>query len=286
MSNHPAPTEVIIRPHQGWLRIDFRGLYEYRDLLSVMVRRDFTSKYKQTVLGPAWFFINPLITTIVFTLIFNQILGVPTDGVPPMLFYLCGNLAWSYFSNVLGGTSNALAGNAHLFAKVYFPRLIPPLVLTISALLALGIQLSTFLVAYGQHSLSDARPLVQGPSLAWLLFPFLVVHMAMLALGVGLLLSTLTAKYRDFQHLQGFLLQMWMYATPVIYPLSQIPEKWRWIASINPMTAIVEASRKVFLGVGVVEPGAYATSFIISLAIFILGILLYQRAARTFIDTV
>jgi len=285
MSNQPAHL-VVIRPQQNWLRVDWRGLIEYRDLLFLMILRDFTAKYKQTILGPLWFFVNPIITTFVFTVIFTRVIGVPTDGVPPMLFYLCGTLGWTYFANVLTGTSNSLAGNAGLFSKVYFPRLIPPLVISISGLLALGIHLATFLVFYGKHVLSSAEPIIQGPTWLWLAFPFLVLHMAVLALGVGLILSCLTAKYRDLQHIQGFLIQIWMYATPVIYPFSQIPDAYKWIASINPMTAIVEMSRYMFLGTGGIDPMRYALSIGLTIGIFVFGLLFYQRSARTFIDTV
>lgn len=285
MSNQPAHL-VVIRPQQNWLRVDWRGLIEYRDLLFLMILRDFTAKYKQTILGPLWFFVNPIITTFVFTVIFTRVIGVPTDGVPPMLFYLCGTLGWTYFANVLTGTSNSLAGNAGLFSKVYFPRLIPPLVISISGLLALGIHLATFLVFYGIHVLSSAEPIIQGPTWLWLAFPLLVLHMAVLALGVGLILSCLTAKYRDLQHIQGFLIQIWMYATPVIYPFSQIPDAYKWIASINPMTAIVEMSRYMFLGTGGIDPMRYALSIGLTIGIFAFGLLFYQRSARTFIDTV
>lgn len=285
MSNQPAHL-VVIRPQQNWLRVDWRGLIEYRDLLFLMILRDFTAKYKQTILGPLWFFVNPIITTFVFTVIFTRVIGVPTDGVPPMLFYLCGTLGWTYFANVLTGTSNSLGGNAGLFSKVYFPRLIPPLVISISGLLALGIHLATFLVFYGIHVLSSAEPIIQGPTWLWLAFPLLVLHMAVLALGVGLILSCLTAKYRDLQHIQGFLIQIWMYATPVIYPFSQIPDAYKWIASINPMTAIVEMSRYMFLGTGGIDPMRYALSIGLTIGIFAFGLLFYQRSARTFIDTV
>jgi lipopolysaccharide transport system permease protein len=282
----PIPPVVIIRPQHGKLLLDWPGLVKYRDLLVLMVQRDFTSKYKQTILGPLWFFINPLVTTLVFTLVFNRIIGVSTDGMPPALFYFCGLMAWSYFSNVLAATSNSLSGNAHLFGKVYFPRIIPPLVGAISSMLALLIQFVTFLFYYAQHSFSGSQPTVVGPSLAWLYFPFIVLHIAILSLGVGLILSALTAKYRDLIQIQGFLVQIWMYGTPIIYPLSRIPEGWRWLAELNPMTPIVEASRLIFLGNGSVQLGSYAVSVALSVAILVIGLSLYQRTARTFIDTV
>lgn len=279
-------SEIVIRPTTAWFVFDWRGLLAYRDLLRQLVLRDFTAKYKQTILGPTWFFINPLLTTLMFTVVFNKVIGVPTDGVPPMLFYLCGMLGWSYFAGVLNATGNSLAGSAALFSKVYFPRLIPPLALAVSSLLALAIQLLTFLVFYVKEHWFTPGSSIPAPSGLWLLFPLLVLHMAVLSLGVGLMLSTLTAKYRDLGQIQGFLVQLWMYATPVIYPLSRVPEKWHWVAALNPMTAIVETSRRIFLGVGTVGPGQYAQSALLSVLILLAGVFAYQRAARTFVDTV
>lgn len=278
---------VTIKPSQSWITLDLKSLLAYRDLLVILVQRDFTAKYKQTALGPIWFFINPLITTVVFTLIFSQVIGVSTDGIPPLLFYMAGNLGWGYFSTVLGSTSNSLAGNAGLFSKVYFPRLIPPLALTLSGLFALSIQLLTFFGFYLKYLLYPAAGFtVAGPSLTWLLFPVLIAHMAILGLGVGLCLSALTAKYRDFQHLQGFLVNIWMYATPIIYPMSRIPEAYRWLASINPMSAVVETMRFIFLGAGHFSLPSYLLSFGLSVVLLLIGLFAYQRSARTFVDTV
>jgi lipopolysaccharide transport system permease protein len=278
--------EIVIRPNRSWWQLDWRGLVAYRDLLWLLVRRDFVAKYKQTVLGPTWFFLNPLVTTFVFTVVFSRVIGVPTDGVPPMLFYLCGMLGWSYFSAVLGGTGNTLAGNAHLFSKVYFPRLIPPLAVSVSCLIGLSIQLFTFLVFYFIHFTQGTGGAMQPPSWAWLALPLLLAHIALLGLGVGLLMSAATAKYRDLQHVLGFITQLWMYATPVIYPLSRIPEQWRWVANINPMTAVVDGSRSLLLGVGTVDAASYAVSVVVSVVLFFIGVLAYQRTARTFVDTV
>ncbi len=281
-----TPPAVTIRPTRSWVDFDWRSLVAYRDLISLLVQRDFTARYKQTVLGPLWYILNPFITTLVFTVVFSRIMGISTDGTPPMLFYLCGMLGWSYFSNVLGATSNSLAGNAGLFSKVYFPRLVPPIAATLSNLLALGVQLATFLVFYTQQLLSGAPDGIAAPGWRWLLFPLLAVHMALLGLGVGLVLSTLTAKYRDLQHIQGFLVQLWMYATPVIYPYSRIPVEWRWIAALNPMTAVIEATRWVFLGTGSVPSSTYLLSLVLTGGLLALGLIVYQRAARTFVDTV
>jgi lipopolysaccharide transport system permease protein len=287
-SSQPHPEiEIRIRPNTRWFHVDIAGLRQYSDLLWLLVKRDFTSKYKQTILGPLWFLLNPVINSLIFTIIFGKVVRVSTDGAPPMLFYLSGMLTWSYFSTVLGTTSNSLAGNTHLFAKVYFPRLIPPLAVTISSLLALAIQLGTFFIFYWQHQATAAPDkLLASPSLIWVVFPFLVLHMGVLALGVGLILSSLSAKYRDLQQIQGFLINILMYATPVIYPLSQIPEKWRWVAEINPLTPIAEATRTIFLGVGTVSPTSYALSIGLTLVIFAIGIFSYQRSARSFVDTV
>jgi lipopolysaccharide transport system permease protein len=282
----PLPPAVTIRPTRAWVALDWRSLVAYRDLIGLLVQRDFTARYKQTVLGPLWYIVSPFLTTIVFTVVFSRIMGVSTDGTPPMLFYLCGMLGWSYFSNVLGATANSLAGNAGLFSKVYFPRLVPPLAATLSNLLALGVQLLTFLAFYGQQLLAAAPGDVATPSWRWLLFPLLAAHMACLGLGVGLILSALTAKYRDLQHVQGFLVQLWMYATPVIYPYSRIPADWRWLADLNPMTAVVEATRWMFLGTGAVPAATLAVSLTLTAGLLTAGLFVYQSAARTFVDTV
>jgi len=283
---NPALPRVILRPNQSWFHFDWRGLVQYSDLLVELVLRDFTAKYKQTVLGPVWSVINPLLTTLVFTLLFGRVLGVPTNGVPPLLFYLCGLLGWTYFANVLAATGQTLTQNARIFSKVYFPRLVPPLALTISNLISLAIQFSFFLVTYVCFKLfTDYGAILSGTR--WiLLVPVLVVHMACIGLGVGLIISSVTAKYRDLHHLVGILIQLWMYATPVIYPLSKIPADWRWVATLNPMTGVTEAMRKAFLNAGDITLPAYGVSLGISVLILGAGVLLYQRVARTFVDTV
>ncbi|AHF92583.1 ABC transporter permease [Opitutaceae bacterium TAV5] len=283
----PVSEHIIhIRPDQSWLRIDWAGLWQYRDLLVLLVQRDFTAKYQQTVLGPLWFIVNPLINAAVFTILFSRIIGIPTDGVPPMLFYLGGQLAWNYFANVLSTTGNSLAGNAGIFSKVYFPRLIPPLALCGSSLIAFLVQFAVFLVFWTWHLVATpfGAALHVGASLA--LLPLLLLQTAALGLGVGLVLSALTAKYRDLQQLTGYLLQIWMYATPVIYPLSRIPEEWRWVANLNPMASIVESTRLILLGTGSVTPAGLAVSVLLTVAVLLGGIVLYQRSARTFVDTV
>lgn len=286
-----SPThETVIRPNQSWLRIDWRGVLNYKDLVLLMVRRDFIARYKQTILGPAWFMINPVLTSLTFTLIFSRVLGVSTSGIPPLLFYLSGMLGWTYFSNLLTTTSNALLHNASLFGKVYFPRLIVPLAMSISSCIAFSIQLCTFLAVLTFFA-STGRIDVSAPQVltALLCLPLIVLHIALLAVGVGLTLASITAKYRDFQHLTGFLLHLWMYTTPVIFPFSRIQERfpdYSWIAAVNPMAAVIENIRALFFGSPGMPPAYFALSVGVAVSMFIFGVLNYQRTARTFIDTV
>ncbi len=289
MTTNDPNFEIHIRPNQGWFNIDWKGLRDYRDLLLLLVRRDFVSKYQQTILGPLWFIINPVVTTIVFTLVFGRVVGVSTDGMNPTLFYMCGLVAWSYFSSVLNATSSTFTSNAHLFGKVYFPRLIVPLGLATSHLFTFLIQLCTFTAIYVVYYFTGkAENLL--PNSMLLMMPVFVIHMAMLALGVGMMLSSLTAKYRDFHHLSNFLVQIWMYATPIIYPLSalqnKLPEGLQWVGVLNPMTMIVEAFRYSTMGRGTFSYAYYSISFGLSAVLFFIGLMLFQRAARTFVDTV
>ena len=290
MSNNAPPIEISIRPNQGWLNVDWKGLHDYRDLLVLLVRRDFVSKYQQTILGPLWFIINPLITTIVFSLVFGRVVGIATDGLDTTLFYMCGLVPWTYFSNVLGSTSSTFTGNAHLFGKVYFPRLIVPLATAASHLFTFVIQLTTFVIMYVAFKYTTHRADGLAPNSLIFLMPVLVVHMALLSLGVGMMLSSLTAKYRDFHHLSGFLVQLWMYGTPIIYPLSslkaKLPAGWDWLGAINPMTMIVEAFRYSTMGRGTFSFQLYGISLGISVVLFTVGLMMFQRAARTFVDTV
>lgn len=290
MSVFNPTDEIVIRPNQSWLHIDWRGILQYKDLVLLMVRRDFIARYKQTVLGPTWFVINPVLTSLTFTLVFSRVLGVSTGGVPPVLFYLSGMLGWSYFSNLLNTTSSALLSNASLFGKVYFPRLIVPLAMAISSCIAFAIQLCTFLVVLVFFATSD-RLAVSWPQvlIALAALPLVLLHTALLALGVGLSLASVTAKYRDFQHLTGFLVQLWMYLTPVIFPFSRIQERfpdYAWLAALNPMSAIVENIRALFFGSAGMPLPYVLLSIGIAIGVFVFGVLMYQRTARTFIDTV
>ena len=278
--------KVLIKPNQSWLSVDWAGLWQYRDLLVILVQRDFTAKYKQTLLGPLWFIINPAINAVVFTVVFARALGVSTDGVPPMLSFLCSQLGWNYFSNVLGSTGNSLGGNAGLFGKVYFPRLIPPLAMCGSCLIAFFVQLAVLLLVWVVYKFATPYGVHLHLDGSLLFLPFLVLHMAALGLGAGLVLSSITAKYRDLAQLTGYLMQIWMYATPVIYTLNSIPEKWHWAINLNPLTSIVEFTRLIFLNRGTVTFSGYALSVAVSCILLACGVLLYQRMARTFVDTV
>ena len=277
---------VVIEPHKGWVKFPWRELVEYRDLLFLLVRRDFVAQYKQTVLGPLWFVIQPILTTVVFTVIFGMVAKIPTDGVPPMLFYLCGMLAWGYFAGCLGGTSGTFQANAGIFGKVYFPRLIVPLSVVVSRLVAFSIQLVTFLVFLGYYKFFTAAGASLHASFAIIILPLLLLQSAAIGLGVGLWISALTAKYRDFAFLAGFLTQLWMYATPVIYPVSVVPERWRLILALNPMAGIVDAYRSAFLGTGSLNATYLLISAGMGLFILITGFMIFSRTEKTFIDTV
>ncbi|MFO7870993.1 MAG: ABC transporter permease [Kiritimatiellia bacterium] len=290
----PGFEEIVIEPGGKWVRIPWREVLRYKDLLFLLVRRDFVSKYKQTVLGPLWFIIQPILMTLVFTVIFGKVAKIPTDKLPPMLFYLCGMLGWRYFSMCLGGTSSTFVSNARLFGKVYFPRLVVPLSVVISNLLAFAIQFGTFIafwVFFKYFTSAGAR--FHLTSYVFLL-PLLLIQSAAIGLGVGLWMSALTAKYRDFAHLSGFLTQIWMYATPVVYPLSEVIkflenkewEQWSWLPAVNPMTGIIECYRMAFLGKGTVEPMYLLVSAAMTVVLLFSGILIFSRSERTFIDTV
>jgi lipopolysaccharide transport system permease protein len=281
-----APYELRIRPNRSWIRFDWIGVWEYRDLLFLLVRRDFISRYKQTVLGPAWFVIQPLLTTMVFTVLFGNVARMPTDGLPPMLFYLCGMQGWTYFANTFNTTSTTFTANSGLFGKVYFPRVVVPLSTVVSNLFAFAIQLATLLVFWMYFKYFTAAGAHFGMRWVMLALPLLIVQIGALSLGAGLWMSALTAKYRDFAQLSGFLVQIWMYATPVIFPLSLIPEKWRYLVVLNPMTMPVEGMKYMFLGQGDIDPFYFSISVIVTVAMFFSGLGVFQKVERTFVDSV
>jgi lipopolysaccharide transport system permease protein len=283
----PAPPdyEIHIEARTGWLRVDWREFWEYRDLLFVLVRRDFLAKYKQTVLGPLWFIVQPLLNTLVFTIVFNKVAGIATDGIPPLLFYLCALLPWGYFAQNVTTGAATFTTNAHLFGKVYFPRLIVPVSSVISNLFALGLQFVVFFAFAAWFGLrGDA--VYFGPAIL-LSLPLLLITAA-LSLGLSLLISSSTAKYRDLSHLTPILVQLWMFATPVIYPLSKLTGgdgNWAWIAWMNPMAPVVEGFRYSLLGRGTWQGAMLGVSAIASVIILLLGIVAFGRAERTVTDS-
>jgi lipopolysaccharide transport system permease protein len=279
----PDGWDLVIEPPKGWLDLHLRDLWRYRDLVALFVRRDFVAGYKQTILGPLWHVIQPLLTTLMFTVVFGRIAGLPTDQVPQFLFYMAGTVVWSYFSVCLTSTSGTFLANAGIFGKVYFPRMVVPVSTVLSRLIAFSIQFSFFLFFYALFWFRGAP--IQA-NWAIVLLPVLLLLMAGMGLGFGILISSMTTKYRDLQVLVGFGVQLWMYATPVIYPLSAMNEKYRWAIVANPMTAIVETFRYGFFGTGTFSWAylGYTAAFTALLLLF--GIAVFNRVERTFMDTV
>ena len=274
--------ETVIVPKTGLLDFGLKEVLKYRDLIFLFVKRNFVSQYKQTVLGPLWAIIQPLLTTVVFTVVFGRLAGLAADGVPSFLFYLCGTVAWSYFSACLTQTANTFASNAGILGKVYFPRLVMPVSTVLTNLISFAIQFSFFLCfAIFFWIKGSIRPNAYA-----LLLPFLLLHMAMLSFGVGVIVSSLTTKYRDLKMLVSFGVQLWMYATPVAYDIGIVPEKYMTLYMMNPMTPIICTFRKAFLGIGDFDPGHYLISWVVTLAILLLGLLLFNRVEKTFMDTV
>jgi homopolymeric O-antigen transport system permease protein len=279
----PDYWDMVIQPQRGLLDLRLDELWRARDLILLFVRRDFVAVYKQTILGPLWYLIQPLLTTITFTFIFGNIAKLPTDGLPQFLFYMSGTVVWAYFSSCLTKTSDTFISNANLFGKVYFPRLAVPVSILISNLIAFGIQFGFFLFFMGYFALSGS---VLKPNWWILLVPLFILIMAGLGLGLGIIVSSLTTKYRDLRFLVQFGTQLLMYATPVIYPASAIPERFRWIILANPMTPIVEGFRYAFLGAGSVNVGHLLYSLGVTVVIAILGVIMFNRVEATFMDTV
>jgi homopolymeric O-antigen transport system permease protein len=280
-----SDTEILLRPETDWLRLDLNEIWRYRDLFIILIWRDFAAKYKQTILGPLWFIIQPTLTTLVFTVIFGYVARLPTDGLPPLLFYLCGQLGWSYFATNFNSNSAIFVNNARLFEKVYFPRLLVPLSAVVSNLFAFLIQALTFLIffVYFKWFLKAGS---FGMDWRVVFLPFVIIQTAALSLGVSLLASVITAKFRDLMQLSNLAIQLWMFATPVIVPLSKFPPKWQWIVALNPMTTIVESFRLTLLGTGLVVPQYVFCSIAMTLLSLAAGLILFEKAEKTFIDTV
>ena len=275
---------TVIKPKTGWFDINLRELWQYRDLIVMFVKRNFVSSYKQTVLGPLWFIINPLLTSLMYTAVFGQIARISTDGVPQFLYYMAGNTAWAYFSTCLTSTSHTFTGNAHLFGKVYFPRLVSPISTVIYAMFSLVIQ-TVLLLVFMAYYIFIAKANVN-PNITILLVPLMVLHMAVLGMGCGIIISSLTTKYRDLSVLVGFGVQLWMYATPIVYPLSAVPFGLEKIIRLNPMTPVVNNFKYAFLGSGNFELTSWLVSAAVSAVILMIGIVIFSRIEKTFMDTV
>jgi lipopolysaccharide transport system permease protein len=273
-----------IEPQRNLFDLRLGELWRYRDLVLLFVRRDFVAVYKQTILGPLWYLIQPILTAIIFTFIFGQIASLPTDGLPQFLFYMSGTVVWSYFAECLNKTSNTFVQNANLFGKVYFPRMTVPTSILISNLITFIIQFALFLALVLYFIL---RGTLIHFNWLWIFFsPILILMMAGLGLGFGIIISSLTTKYRDLRFLVTFGVQLLMYATPVIYPTSSIPERFQWVILANPMTPIVEAFRYGFLGAGSVDTAPLLYSFGFMVIIVGVGAMIFNRVEQTFMDTV
>jgi len=275
-------TEVIL-PKKGNFDLRLHELWHFKDLLSLLVRRDFVSVYKQTVLGPAWYFIQPLLTTLMMWVVFSKIAHISTDSLPPVLFYLIGNIAWSYFAACLNKTSNTFIANAGIFGKVYFPRLIIPLSTVVSSLFAFFTQLILFagFLIYYVYQGFDFHV-----NIGLLVIPYFIFLMALLGLGMGIIISSLTTKYRDLSFLLVFGVQLYMYITPVIYPVSSISVELRKYILLNPMTSVIEGFRYAFLGKGMLDFGQIIYTTVFSIVVLLIGVLIFNKVERNFMDTV
>jgi lipopolysaccharide transport system permease protein len=274
---------TIIKPKNKIFEIDFKEIWQYRDLLSMFIKRDIITQYKQTILGPIWFFVQPALTTIIYMIAFGGIAGISTDGLPQPLFYLAGIVCWNYFSDCLNKISATFTANQGIFGKVYFPRLIVPLSVIISNLIRLGIQCLLFVAVYIYFILHGSH--VAPTTNLWMI-PVLIIMLAGLSLGFGIIISSLTTKYRDLTILFSFILQLWMYATPIIYPLSLMSPKRQWYMVLNPVTSIIEAFRYATMGVGTFSTGQLIYSFGFMVVLLIIGVVVFNDVQRSFMDTV
>ena len=281
MNNDNNWTRVI--GSKAIIDFSFKELLQYKDLIFLIIRRDFVAHYKQTILGPFWYIIQPLCSTIVFTIVFGNIAKISTDSIPKPLFYMSGILIWTYFTHCLSSTSQIFLNNAGIFGKVYFPRLVVPISTVISGLYKFAVQLLMFICLYFYFFFFTDQI---NPNLWLLLFPFLVLEAALLGLGIGIVISSLTTKYRDLAFLVGFGLQLWMYATPIVYPLSIIPEKWKWIISLNPMAPIIETFKYGLYSQGTLNLTYLGIGTLVTMVILTIGIMLFSKVEKSFMDRI
>lgn len=283
MDNTSDEWDLIIKPKEKLLDFNLREIFHYRDLIGLLAKRDLASIYKQTLLGPLWFMIQPLMTTMIYMFVFGNIAKMGTDGIPQPLFYFSGTMLWTFFANNLIKSSETFAANAGLFGKIYFPRFTVPIAYMITNFVTLGIQLLLLIVFYVYYAASGVAVT---PTWGLILTPLLVVELGALGIGLGIIISSFTTKYRDLKHLVGFGMQLWMYATPIIYPASTLPEKWRGLLMLNPVSPIIEAFRAALLGHGNFDFRAIFISMGMTAVIFLGGIIIFNHNERTFIDVV
>lgn len=274
---------IVIKPKSGLLNLNLKDLWKFRDLIKMFIRRDFVTFYKQTILGPLWFVIQPLFTAGMFTFIFGKVANITTDSIPHMLFYMAGVVNWTYFSDCLTKTSDTFIENAGVFGKVYFPRLTVPVSVVFSNMIRYFIQFSIFLIVYFIYMNNGVE---LNPNWMVLLTPVLLVYLALMSLGFGIWISSLTTKYRDLRFAFPFFVQLWMYASPVVYPLSLIPEQYKIIIALNPIVPVIEIFRMAYFGVGTVNPQLIFMSLGLTAFILVTGIILFNRIEKTFMDTV
>jgi len=275
--------DLTIKPKSQWYDLRIKEIFKYKDLLFLFVKRDFISIYKQTILGPLWFFIQPIITSITFTVIFGNLAKISTDGLPQILFYMCGITLWNYFADTLTKTSDTFSSNVNIFGKVFFPRMIVPLSVVVSNLIKLGIQFLLFLSIWIYYLIQT--DLIH-PNKMLMLIPFLIILIGFMALSFGIIISSLTTKYRDLKFLVTFGIQLMMYASPIVYPLSIVPEKYKWIIVANPVTSIIESFKYAFLGVGEFNWFYLGYSTLFTIVLFMIGLVIFHRVEKSFMDTV
>lgn len=281
-SNHHTDWDSVIESKTSLLDVNFKELWHYRDLLVLFVRRDFVTVYKQTILGPLWFFIQPILTTITFTIIFGNVAQISTDGAPKVVFYMAGVTLWNYFSSCLTSISGVFNANATIFGKVYFPRLIMPITTVISNLIKFGVQFLLFICFVTYFVLQG-----QIHPNSWVFaLPIVIVLMAVISMGIGLILSTMTTKYKDLNMLISFGMQLFMYATPVIYPSSAVPKVYLWLVNLNPVVGLFDYMRFAFLGVGSFDWSGFIYPSIFAVVVLCLGIVVFNKVQKTFMDTV
>lgn len=284
MSDSKETYTKLITSHHKWFELNLKEVWKYRDLIWLFTKRSFVVTYKQTILGPAWIFLNPLISSLMYAFVFGGIAGIQTDGIPQLLFYLTSNAIWIFFSTSLTKNASTFVSNANVFGKVYFPRLTMPISNVLSSVIQFGVQMILVLLFLAYYVAVGA---VSPHWEAWLLIPVVLVHLGLLGLGCGIIISSLTTKYRDLSILVSFGVSLWMYATPIVYPMSELGNGWmKTVLMVNPVTQPVELMRYALLGVGTVDWGYYALSWALTVVVAVVGVMVFNRVEKTFMDTV